>query len=281
MGQNKEELGLLLAFFERLINEPGNEDFTRGLQEIIFKSYSTNTSDLSHLLTCINTLVQKPDCDKFVDGLKSIIVKKYPQASSDSDLDSYLRYQRDKCRRKARRYYKNVSDSALKSQLIEDHARMLWYRSVDDVHNFFTYVNFQIENIVNYYLSTVDIHQLIKDNPNLYIHNLEFGQRPMSINCVNEFIKNVNGEETAISYTKVKSLWVKIWCWAVANNKTDWVIEQRYNLSYIINIRNEKNHRDSQSKTPGSSAHWKKNNDDDSKYGFIYNVLRCFRDRVQ
>lgn len=280
MGQNKEDLGLILALCERLVNEPGNEDFTRGLQEIIFKSYCRNTSDLSHLLSCINTLVQEPGCDKFVDGLKSIIVKKYPQRVSDSDLDSYLRYQRDKFKRKARRYYQNVSNPTLKSQLIEDHARMLWYKSVDDVHNYFTYVNLQIENIVNYYLSKVDVHQALKDSPDLYKQKIDIGQKPMQINCVNDFIKCVDGKEVLVPYTSVKSLWTKVWFWAVGHKKTDWVLSQTSNFTSIINIRNEKSHRDSQSTKPGSSRYWM-DMEDDQKYGFILKVLKCFRDSIE
>ena len=76
MGQNKEELGQLLAFIEILVKQPGNEEFVAGLQDIIVKSYQNNIGDLTHLLSCINTLVQQPGSDEFISGLQSIVSKK-------------------------------------------------------------------------------------------------------------------------------------------------------------------------------------------------------------
>ena len=279
MGQNKEELRQLLAFIDTLVKQPGNEEFVAGLQDIIFKLYRKNQGELNRLIFCINSLVQEPGYDKFVDELKSLIVKRYPQRVPDSDLDSYLRFQRDKCKRKARKYYKNVANSALKSQLIEDHAKMLWYKSVDDVHNYFTYVNLQIENIVNYYLSRVDIYQALKDTPELYKKKIDLGQKSMEINCVVDFIKIVDGKEAKIPYTSVKSLWTKVWCWAVGYDKTDWVLSQIPNFTSIINIRNERSHRDSQSTKLGASRYWM-DMEDDQKYGFILKILKCFRDSI-
>ena len=88
MGQNKEELGQLLAFIEIIVKQPGNEDFIAGLQDVLLKSYQNNIGELSHLLSCINTLVQHPGSDKFVFELQSVLSKKYPHRISDSELDT-------------------------------------------------------------------------------------------------------------------------------------------------------------------------------------------------
>ena len=115
MGQNKEELKKLLSFIEALVQQPGNEEF--------------------------------------VAGLRSLVGAVQIQQYSDEQLSSYLRLQRERFKKKARRYYKDIVDTKLRNQLIDDHAWMLWYRSVDDVVSYFNYVNLQIENIVNFYLS--------------------------------------------------------------------------------------------------------------------------------
>ena len=115
MGQNKEELGQLLAFIEILVKQPGNEEFVAGLQDIMVKSYQNNIGELTHLLSCMNTLVQQPGSDEFISGLQSIVSKKYPHRITNSELDAYLKLQRDNCKRKARKYYKDISHDNVNS----------------------------------------------------------------------------------------------------------------------------------------------------------------------
>lgn len=281
MGQNKEELGQLLAFIEILVKQPGNEEFVAGLQDIIVKSYQNNIGELTHLLSCINTLVQQPGSDEFISGLQSIVSKKYPHRITNSELDAYLKLQRDKCKRKARKYYKDISNSSLRAQLIEDHARMLWYRSVDDVDNYFNYVNFQIENIVNYYLSTIDFHSKILANPTDYIHHLVVapGKYELDIDCNKDFFKTTSSGIIRVPYNKVKTLWSKIWIWAICTGNKHLIISQANNIASIINIRNSNNHRDSRISNTISADYWK-NLEDDSNYGFIIMILRIFRDSI-
>lgn len=243
MGQNKEELRQLLAFIETLTKQPGNEEF--------------------------------------VAGLRALVVTNELNSGGDSQLGSFLRLQRDKFRRKARKYYKDIKDDKLRNQLIDDHASMLWYRSIDDVVNYFNYVNLQIENIVNFYLSGIDIHNYILSNPTAYIHNLVInpsGTYTINIDCHKDFFKNSKGSILPQPYIKVKSLWSKIWAWGVCTGNTSLVISQASNIASIINIRNDNNHRDSKI-TSLSSEHWK-NLEDDSNYGFILMILKAFRNSV-
>ena len=44
MAQNKEQLNKLLLFIKRLIDEPGNDDFVKGLRELLDVPI-TNTSN--------------------------------------------------------------------------------------------------------------------------------------------------------------------------------------------------------------------------------------------
>ncbi|MBO5804077.1 MAG: hypothetical protein J6R25_03230 [Bacteroidales bacterium] len=281
MGQNKEELGQLLAFIEILVKQPGNEEFVARLQDIILKYYQNNIGELTHFLSCVNTLVQQPGNDEFVTGLQSIVSKKYPQKVHNSELDTYLKLQRDKCKRKARKYYKDISNASLKTQLIEDHAKMLWYRSVDDVENYFNYVNFQIENIVNYYLSSIDFHSKILANPTDYIHHLVVtpGKYELDIDCNKDFFKTTSSGIVRLPYNKVKTLWSKIWIWAVCTGNEHLVISQANNIASIITIRNSNNHRDSRIPNTISADYWK-NLEDDSNYGFILMILKYFRNSI-
>lgn len=278
MGQNKEELNKLLGLIERIACNPSNEKFIAGLQDIIIKSYQQDKKLLTqYLLSCINAVLQQPGYGELVDELHKIIIKKYPERSSDGYLDSYLRLQRDKCKRKAKNYYKSVSNKVLKEQLIEDHARMLWSKIVDDVESYFTYVNLQIECMLNYYLSTFDFRSLILAEPDKFIHNLEINKKggyTLPIDCTKD-LHEVNGQKGVYKFS---SLWCKIWVWAVCSGHKDLIINNASNIEPIIKIRNLNNHRDISSSRKGVE-HWK-NLDDDQRYSYVLKVLKNIRDSI-
>lgn len=243
MGQNKEELNKLLSFIEELTRQPGNEEF--------------------------------------VTGLRAIVGSEKSNESNDEQLSSYLRLQRERFRKKARRYYKDIKDETLRSQLVDDHAWMLWYRSVDDVVSYFNYVNLQIENIVNFYLSNIDIHSKITSNPTAYMCHLVVsptGKYAIDIDCNKDFFRNTAAGLSKLPYSKVKSLWSKIWAWAICTGNTALVNSQASNIAAIINIRNDNNHRDS--KVSSASSEYWKNLEDDANYGFILMILKVFRNSV-
>ena len=244
MGQNKEELRQLLAFIETLVMQPGNEEFVAGLRALV--------------------------------GADSI-----PDVNTNEQLGSYLRLQRDKFRAKARKYYKNVSNENLRGQLIDDHAWMLWYKSVDDVVSYFNHVNLQIENIVNYYMSEIDIHTSILADPTAFTTHLivsPSGKYAIDIDCNKDFFRKTPHGLTNVQYSKVKSLWSKIWAWGVCTGNTAFIQSQASNIAAIINIRNDNNHRDSKVMSP-SSEYWR-NLEDDSNYGFILMILKVFRNSI-
>ena len=244
MGQNNEELRQLLAFVETLTKQPGNDEFVAGLRAIV--------------------------------GADSSV-----QHSTDEQLSSYLRLQREKFRAKARRYYKDVTKDALRNQLIDDHAWMLWYRSVDDVVSYFNHVNLQIENIVNFYISEMDIHAKILADPTAFMCHLVVspnGKYTIDIDCNKDFFRNTATGLSKVQYSKVKSLWSKIWAWAICTGNTSLVTAQASNIASIINIRNDNNHRDSKLSS-ASSEYWK-NLEDDANYGFIIMILKVFRNSI-
>ncbi len=244
MGQNKEELRQLLAFIETLTKQPGNEEF--------------------------------------VAGLRALVVEETPSGkSTDEQLSSYLRLQREKFRAKARRYYRNIANGNLRNQLVDDHAWMLWYKSVDDVVSYFNHVNLQVENIVNFYLSEIDIHAKIVADPTAFTTHLVVspnGKYAIDINCNKDFFRTTSQGLAKVQYSKVKSLWSKIWAWGVCSGNVAFVQSQASNIAAIINIRNDNNHRDSKVTSP-SSDYWK-NLEDDSNYGFILMILKMFRNSI-
>jgi hypothetical protein len=243
MGQNKEELKKLLSFIEALVQQPGNEEF--------------------------------------VAGLRSLVVTDQTQQYSDDQLSSYLRLQRERFKKKARRYYKDIADVKLRNQLVDDHAWMLWYRSVDDVVSYFNHVNLQIENIVNFYLSNIDVHSMILSDPTAFMCHVPVnstGTYAIDIDCNRDFFRNTSSGLSKIPYAKVKSLWSKIWVWAICTGNTQLVMAQASNIASIINIRNDNNHRDS--KVSSASSEYWKNLEDDANYGFIMLILKFFRNSI-
>lgn len=278
MGQNKEELDKLLGLIERIASDPSNEEFIAGLQDIIIQSYQRDTMVLTqYLLSCVNATVQQPGYGELVDELYKIVIQKYPQRSSEGYLDSYLRLQREKCKTKAANYYKSISNKALKTKLIEDHSRMLWAKIVDDVENYFTYVNFQVECMLNYYLSTFDCSSRIQAEPAKYAYTIEINSKSgyiIDINCSKD-LKEVKGQKGVY---KLCSLWCKIWAWAVFTDNQELIINNSGNVASIINIRNINNHRDINSSRRGID-HWKRL-DDDQQYGYVLKVLQTIRDSI-
>jgi hypothetical protein len=244
MGQNKEELRQLLAFIDALVKQPGNEEF--------------------------------------VAGLRALVGIEYPQqVGAEEQLSSFLRLQREKFRAKARKYYKNIDNDILRTQLIDDHAWMLWYKAVDDVVSYFNHVNLQIENIVNYYISGIDVHSKILEDPIAFSTTLVVnpkGTYSIDIDCNKDFFKSTSKGLSHVPYSKVKSLWSKIWVWGVCTGNTVFIQSHASNIAAIINIRNDNNHRDSKFLSP-TSEYWK-NLEDDSNYGYILRILKEFRNSI-
>lgn len=244
MGQNKEELRQLLAFIDTLVKQPGNEEFVAGLRALVGIGYQHHIG-------------------------------------KDEQLSSFLRLQREKFRAKARNYYKNIDNDILRNQLIDDHAWMLWYKAVDDVVSYFNHVNLQIENIVNYYISGIDVHSKILEDPIAFSTTLVVnpkGTYSIDIDCNKDFFKSTSKGLSHVPYSKVKSLWSKIWAWGVCTGNTAFIQSQASNISSIINIRNDNNHRDSKFVSP-TSEYWK-NLEDDANYGFILMILKVFRNSI-
>ena len=121
MAQNKEQLNKLLLFIKRLIEEPGNEDFVKGLRKLLDVPIhgSTDNAKLS-------------DIEKYL-GLD------YKLDSAIPDID-----------------YSFIQEAFVRDQLVSDYREMLRYRygvrsHKIDFSEYCRYAMLQIEQMLNYY----------------------------------------------------------------------------------------------------------------------------------
>ena len=236
MGQNKEQLKKLLDFLDELTKDKDNAWFVEELGRRFGTCYFSNVAD----------------------------------------FDAFVRLQHQKCRKKARQYYSKITNSTLRNQLIDGHAMMLWYKSIGELELFFVHVNYQIENMMNFYLDNTDCYNLINANPSMYCQTFSNRGYNLTIDCQTYFFDKHSGGNVPIS--KIKSLWAKILFWAVHDNQLPFVQQQFSNFSAIINIRNETNHTN-YGRAGNSSKYWYAQ-EDEMALAFIGGIIRTVRNSI-
>lgn len=240
-----------------------------------------NREHLEKLLQFLDSLIKEPGNEWFVDELSKKIIKQHPNVESNIDKDSFntlLSLQHSKIRRKARAYYKDIKDVKLRNQLVNDHAMMIWYKSIYEVEKYFVHVNYQIENMLNYYLAHTNFHSKVLASPTSYDKEI--------INQVTKFRMNVKvysyaftEKRISISIEKIPSLWAKLLYWAIDTNNFQFLCDQAGNLNAIISIRNQTNH--SYYGRQISSAKYWKEQEDDMNYAFIGAIVKHIRNSIK
>lgn len=139
MAQNKEQLNKLLMFIKRLIEEPGNEEFTNSLRNLLDVPIQSS-GDASKLL----------DIEKYL-GLD------YKLDSTTPNID-----------------FSFVKDHFVRNQLFSDYREMLRYRygvrsHKIDFSEYCRYAILQVEQLLNYYFqnkfdSNEELVTYINDN---------------------------------------------------------------------------------------------------------------------
>lgn len=125
MGQNKEQLEKLLKFIKKLVDEPGNEDFSIKLQKILGV-----------------TLPPKEIEDTRVDEIEKYLGLDYQLDSASPIID-----------------YTFIDDEFIRNQLVSDFREMLRYRfgvrsHKIDFSEFCRYAILQAEQLLDYFYKT-------------------------------------------------------------------------------------------------------------------------------
>lgn len=214
------------------------------------------------------------------ENFKKLLCDKYgnhpDKYENTDDFHSLVVLHHNKCRSVARNYYKKIKEQKLRMQLIDYHANMLWFKSIRDVPGFFVNVNYQIEDMMNYYLAQTDFYNKVNSYPTNYSHKIIINPGSNYEIDIN-ICKGLKNNDINIPIKQI-SMWNKIVFWAVDTNHMDFVRSQASNFSSIINIRNESNHAD-YLKTTKSTDYWN-SMEDDMSYSFIYAIIKIIRESI-
>lgn len=211
-------------------------------------------------------------------GIELIVEPSTESATSTPDtFASAMRLQHKRCGEKARDFYESISDSDLYQDLVKDYANMLWYKSMFNVGKYFVHVNFQIENMLNYYLDHSNFHKKIVANAPQYKYELTISDKyTISIDVLaNAFDKNKNFQP--IEPAKMNSLWAKLLFWAIDTNQKDLLEKKKKYFNAIISVRNEANHANYASEKK-SLNYWQQQ--DSLQFGYIEDLIKKLRDSV-
>ena len=238
-----------------------------------------NKEHLEKLLQFLDSLMKEPGNEWFVDELSKKIIKQHPIFESNIDKDSFntlLSLQHSKIRRKARAYYKEIKDVKLREQLVNDHAMMIWYKSIYDVEKYFVHVNYQIENMLNYYLAHTDFHSKVQASPTSYDKEIQVVKKTKNIKVYSYAFTD---KGFPISIEKIPSLWAKLLYWAIDTNNLQFLCDHSGNFNAIIDIRNQTNHS-YYGREIYSAKYWK-DQEDDMNYAFIGGIVKHIRNTIK
>ena len=190
---------------------------------------------------------------------------------------AFVRLQRKVLRQKSRLYYKDIKDAQLKKELIDAHSQMLWYKTINELEKYFVYVNYQIENMLNYYIKNNDAFKKIRLDERKYCKTIFSSQKyTLTIDCSTYFFNKNNQQPNKIS--KIASLWAKLLFWSIDSGEPDFTEKQYNNLSAIIDIRNEQNHADYE-RNSNKCDYWYKQ-EDGLSFAFIEAIVKTIRNTI-
>lgn len=196
----------------------------------------------------------------------------------------FIKLQRKKLRQKGYMFYKEVNDNNLRNQLINDYAMMLWYKCTGDIPKMFSFVLFQIENMLNAFLLTEGsaVYKMIKENPDIYIYKYIYqnSKKEFTISAYDSFFTK---KGDAQELEKI-SIWAKYTYWFVSTQQNNQFKNYTHSLiSDIINFRNITEHRNSQKEIKkfllDKIVYWETNID--SKFGYLDKLLSTIQSTVQ
>ena len=227
--------------------------------------------EIRKLLKLLGLKLQKPENNWMLEELSHYY--------TPLTWDAFVRLQRNNAKKKARQYYKNIKYDTLRKELVKDHALMLWYKSINELEHFFVYTNYQIENMLNYYITKTDAYEKISKEPRSYhrIIKASTSDYKIDIDCsIYFFNRNDNSPNPP---SKIFSLWAKLLYWGLTYHRNiDFIEKQFSNLDAIIKIRNECNHAN-YDRNKSICSYWY-SLDDDSQLAFVQLILKTIRNSI-
>lgn len=233
MAASLESFRKLLDWIDRMVSVPGNEPLRAELQ----RRYGT-----------------------------AVTVAAAPSPSVD-EFSSFIRLQRTQLRAKARQYYQDIPSARLRNELVEDYAEMLWYRYIGDIPQMFAHINFQVENMMNYYAHHTQAFKKVAENPTKYHLIVQLPKWKTDIQCKDGFTK-----VTSLNLINLKT---KYAYWCIESGLPQKEVEKiDRNIHAICQLRNYNEHRntvESQPKTLESLQYWEKHCD--NSFGYLLQIL--------
>lgn len=221
----EEDLRKFIEFTKILLNQ------TKGKSEFIwfFESFQNQI---------VNGFFQNSNGELQIDKFKSIT------EADITRIKAYLRFLDKKALNYGKVFYKEIADKKLKSELIKDFKEMKIAVKNDDIIEFGRRLILQIENIFNFSLDSLNVHNVIAKNPDKYRSIV-----PKS--------KNYKGEpwdlyKSFFSFNKVSKIYEPIEISKVPfTSKSTFLYTHfdyeinTWNLNQLYFLRNKGSHRDS------------------------------------
>ena len=194
----------------------------------------------------------------------AVAVAAAPSPSVD-EFSSFIRLQRTQLRAKARQYYQDIPSARLRNELVEDYAEMLWYRCIGDIPQMFAHINFQVENMMNYYAHHTRAIEKITANPQRYC--LVIQKTGWMTDCGKGFAK-----AESLNTVGLRFKWAY---WCIESGQPQKTVEDmNMNINTICQLRNYNEHRntvETQQKALDRLQYWEKNCD--SSFGYLLQIL--------
>jgi len=219
---------------------------------------------LEKLLPIIYEICESPENSWFKDALykKLNVERSNPYMMA---FPGYFALLKKQFKIKANKFYSPITNKKLKSELIEDCIKMFWYQVNNDIEQLFVFAFFQMENLLNHYITITKAHEKILLNQNYYTHKFS---DTFVVNCHKSFF-SVKGDKYDL---KKISIWAKIIYWVYDTNNLSLLTSN--NFSNLVNIRNSTNHRNSNIAYEVNPTVEFLKNSDYSSFGYYINILK-------
>jgi len=181
----------------------------------------------------------------FQNGNTPFVMDKFHNITESdvSRIKAYLNFIDKKALNYGKVFYQNISDANLKKELISDYKEMKIALKNDNLIEFGRRLSLQLENIFNFSLNNIDVHDLISSDTNFYLSVSPNwpNYRGDPFNFYNSFFKRnrVTNQDEPVELSRVsfntKSIFLSI--------HFNYKVNAR-NIKDVYFLRNKGSHRD-------------------------------------